>query len=202
MAKEWIGKIRVYLKLNQNYYAFFWLSMWQDGSLSCGFMPKMQRTEYGTTITHDGNFTNHQKAITKGNVDIKKASFLHVSFHPPRLSQKTGVAHIKDRAGYVDKWDVDWFPVKRPTHLFTVDTGNITILEKAVIFKKPYEVVVVPSNIKYLRMNLFIYPRTAVRFHDPNSITKLIGICPNFIVCCYFYQRELCIPAFYVAGEV
>lgn len=202
MVKEWAGKIRVYLQLKGKYYAFFWISMWKDDSLLCGFMPRMHWTEYGTAITRSDNFIDHTQTIVSGNIDIKKTGFLHISFHPPRLYQRSGVAHVKDKLGFVDKWALDWFPVRKPSHLLSADTGDITNLERAVEWKKPYEIVNVPSNIQYLRMNLVLYPKSPNLLHDPNSITKLIGICPNYIVCCYFYSSAPSVPAFYAAAEI
>jgi len=204
MAKEWVGKIRVYLHLKGEYRSFLWISMWKDGSLICGFMPRMNWTEYGTAMTKLGNFVDHKQTIASGNVTIKNAEDLHISFHPhpPRLNRKSAVVNIKDKSGFIDKWDLNWFPVNKPSHLFSADTGDIANLEKVGELKKPYEIVDVPSSVQYLRMNLVLYPRSPTTLHDPNSITKLIGICPNYIVCCYFYNTTPGVPAFYAAASI
>ena len=202
MGKDWAGKIRVYLHLNGEYYAFFWISMWKDGSLLCGFMHRMNWTDYGTAITQSGNFVNHAETIARGNVKIRNTKDLHISFHPPRIYQKIGVAHIKDTSGFVDRWELDWFPVNKSSHLFSADTGEIAALERVQELKKPYEIVDLLANTQCLRMNLVLYPKSPRIIHDPNSITKLIGICPNYIVCCYFYNTTPGVPAFYVAYSI
>ena len=156
---EWVGKIRVYLYLSGNYYEFCWINLWKDGSLFFGFMSRIPFTEYGTAKIQSGDFIEHIQTLARGNLNIKEANFPKLSFHPPRVSQKTGIVHIRDGRNFVDKWDLDWFPVKKPTHLLTIDSGRITTFEKTVKLKRPNEVVSLPVNIEYLRMDLILYPR-------------------------------------------
>jgi len=199
---EWIGKVRVYLYLRGNYYEFCWINLWKDGSLFFGFMSKIPFIEYGTAKTKSGDFVEHVQTLARGNINIKEANFPHLSFHPPRVSQKTGIVHIRDGKNFVDKWDLDWFPVNKPMHLMTIYSGDITRLKKVIKLKKPNEVVNLSSNIKYLRMDLILYPRVPNIFHDPKSFTKLIGVCPNYLVCCYFYSCNPSDAAFYAATEL
>jgi len=108
---------------------------------------------------------------------------------------------MRSGASYVDRWQLDWFPVKSAMHLLSTKTGYIASLQKVPQLKQPYEIVNVPANVQYLEMKLLVYPGKPIMLHDPRSLTKLIGGCPHYIVCCYFYQCEPCVPEIYVAAE-
>jgi hypothetical protein len=202
LAKDWIGKLRVYLSSGNSYYAFCWISLWKDGSLLFGLFPKVSFTEYGSAVERSGRFTGHTKTLRAGNINIQDAKSPHVSFHPPtRIQHKSGIAQMRSGASYVDRWQLDWFPVKSAMHLLSAKTGCIASLERVLQLKQPYEIVNVPENVQYLEMKLLVYPREPVILHDPTSLTKLIGGCPHYIVCCYFYQCDPCVPELYMAAE-
>ena len=202
MAKDWVGKLRVYLSSGTSYHAFCWISLWKDGSLLFGFLPNISLTEYGSVVQRSGRFTGHTKTLRAGNIDIQDAKSPHISFHPPtRIKHRGGVPQMRSGASYVDRWQLDWFPVKSAMHLLSAKTGYIASLQKVPQLKQPYEIVNVPANVQYLEMKLLVYPRKPIMLHDPRSLTKLIGGCPHYIVCCYFYQCEPCVPEIYVAAE-
>ena len=202
MAKDWIGKLRVYLSSGNSYHAFCWISLWKDGSLLFGLSPKVSFTEYGSAVERSGRFTGHTKTLRAGDINIQDAKSPHVSFHPPtRIQHKGGIAQMRSGASYVDRWQLDWFPVKSAMHLLSAKTGYITSLEEVLQLKQPYEIVNVPANVQYLEMKLLVYPRKPIILHDPTSLTKLIGGCPHYIVCCYFYQCDPCVPELYMSAE-
>ena len=188
MSKEWIGKIRVYLYLRRIHREFCWISLWKDGSLLFGFSPEMHFTKYGSAIGRSGYFTEHIKTLTRGDISINDAKYPHVSLHPPiGVKHMSGIAQMRDGTHYIDRWELDWFPVTRPIHLLSVKTGDMASLQAVSEFKRPYEIVSVPLNVQHMQMNLWAYPKSPILLHDPKSITKLIGGCPHYFVCCYFY---------------
>lgn len=171
--KEWKGKIRIYLYLRESCYPFCWISMLKDGSLSFGFMSKTLRfIEYGSAVVRSGAFTEHAQILTRGNMDIKDADTPHVTFHSPRIGQKSGIAHMVDDKGKVDEWELDWFPVKTPQPLLYAYTGDITMLEKTVEPKERRQIVMVPANLQCLRMELILYPSSPKLVHYPECNSK------------------------------
>ena len=207
MKKEWIGKIRIYLYLRESFYSFCWINMLKDGSLSFGFMSKTLRfTEYGSCVVRSGAFTDHTQTLTRGNMDIKNANTPHVTFHPPRIDKKSGIAHMVDDKGKVDEWELDWFPVKKPQSLLYAYTGNITALDKTFQPKGRYLIATLPPNSQCLRMELILYPNPDPQFpkvvHYPSAVANIHGGCPNYIVSCYFYDNNLVKPALYVASDL
>ena len=203
-SSERIRKIRIYLRLRRNLHSFCWINLLKNGSLSFGFTSKTQKlVEYGTSVVRSGFFGEHARILTRGTVDIKDAKTPHVTFHPPRIEQKSGVAHVIASNGRVDEWELDWFPVKKPQLLLAAYTGDIAMLDIA----KPqgqYEVVDVPPNLHCLRMEMVLYPlptKSAIRVDDPNAVANIIGRCPNYIVSCPFYENPLGLLGFYVATD-
>ena len=203
-SSERIRKIHIYLRLGRNLHSFCWINLLKNGSLSFGFTSKTQKlVEYGTSVVRSGFFSEHAQILTRGTVDIKDAGPSHVTFHPPRIEQKSGVAHVIASNGRVDEWELDWFPVKKPQLLLAAYTGEIAKLDIAEL-KDHYEVVRVPPNLRCLRMELMLYPNQptlTLRLDDPNAITHIMGICPNYIVSCNFYENPVAELAFYVATE-
>ena len=206
MKKEWIGKVRIYLYFRKTYYSFCWISMEKDGSLLFGFSSKTLRfIEYGNSVVRSGIFTEHTQTLTRGNMDIKDAKTPHVTFHPPRIEQKSGIAHMVDDKGKVDEWELDWFPVKRPQSLLYAYTGNITVLDKTFQPKGRHLIATVPPNLQCLRMELILYPNLDPQspkvIHYPNAVANIHGVCPNYIVSCYFDKHSLVAPALYIATD-
>ena len=176
--------------------------MLRDGSLSFGFMVKTLRfVEYGSAVVRSGAFVEHAQTLTRGNMDIKDTDKPHVTFHPPKISQKSGIVHMVDDKGKVDEWELDWFPVKTPQPLLYVYTGNITMLEKTAEPKGRRQIVMVPSNLQCLRMELILYPRSPQLVHYPKAVANIRGVCPNYIISCYFDKHSLVKPALYVASD-
>ena len=107
--------------------------------------------------------------------------------------------------GKVDEWELDWFPVKTPRSLLYTYTGDITMLEKTAQPKGRCQIVMVPSNLQCLRMELILYPNLDPQspkvVHYPNAVANIHGICPNYIVSCYFDKHSLVEPALYIATD-
>lgn len=176
--------------------------MEKDASLLFGFMSKTLRfIEYGSAVVRSGAFTEHAQTLTRGNMDIKDADTPHVTFHPPRIEQKSGIAHMVDGKGKVDEWELYWFPVKKPQSLLYAYTGDITMLEKTVQPKGRCQIVMVPSDLQCLRMELILYPRSTKLVHYPSAVANIHGVCPNYIVSCYFDKHNLVAPALYIATD-
>jgi len=198
-------KINIYLKLGSNLYSFCWMTLLTNGSLSFGFTSKTPKMiEYGISVVRSGVFSEHAKILTRGTVDIKDAETLHVTFHPPRIEQKSGVAHVIASNGKVDEWELDWFPVKKPQILLVVYTGDITMLDIVIKPKEQYEIVNVPINLRCLRMVLVLYlrqPTSKIRLDDPNAKAHIMAICPNYFVSCNFYENPVVELGFYVATD-
>ncbi len=176
--------------------------MEKDGSLLFGFMSKTLRfIEYGSAIARSGAFIEHTQILTRGNMDIKDTNTPHVTFHPPRIEQKSGIAHMVDGKGRVDEWELDWFPVKTPQPLLYAYTGDITILDKTAQPKGRYQIITVPSNLRCLRMELILYPKSSRLIHYPSAVANIHGICPDYIISCYFVSHSLIEPALYIATD-
>jgi hypothetical protein len=202
--KEWIGKLRIYLLRGDVYYSFCWISMEKNGSLLFGFSSKNMRfTEYGSCVVRSGFFTNHSQTKTKGNLSIKKADKPHITFHPPTIVQKVGITHMVDGKGKVDEWNLDWFPVKRPQALLFAYSGDISKLDEVTKLKGNRQVIRVTKNVNCLRMELILHPipKSNVIIGRPDTLTNILGFCPNYIVCCEFDPVNIVDPAVYIATD-
>lgn len=200
--KEWIGKLRISLLLRNAYYSFCWISMERDGSLLFGFSSKsVKLTEYGRSVVRSGYFTNHSQTLTRGNLDIKNTNKPHITFHPPKIVQKAGIAHMVDDKGKVDEWDLDWFPVRKPQALLFAYSGDIGRLDKVTQPKGNSQVVRVPNDVHCLRMELVLHPipKSPQLIGQTDTITNILGFCPNYIVCCGFYPMNIVDQAVYIA---
>jgi len=160
-------------------------------------------TEYGSAVVRSGSFTEHVQTLPKGNVHIQNIIAPHVTFHPPRIQQKSGIVHYVGSNGIVDEWELDWFPVNQPQLLLCAYSGDITRLEKVTKLKERHEIATLPSNVQCVRMELTIYPRSATlaQIHDQSVIANIHGYCPNYIVSCHFYENSVVTPALYMATD-
>lgn len=204
IRKEWVGKrkIRIYLMWRNCYYSFCWVQLLKDGSFSFGLQSKTLRfIEWGTAVVRSGYFTEHTQILTSGNVDIKDVTAPHVTFHSPEIKQKKGIVHFVGSNGKVDEWELDWFPVRKAQALLYAYTGDIAMLEKATKLTERHEIVRVPTNVRYMRMELVIHPLSIAtkQIGDRSAITNIIGFCPNYIIGCCFYENPLTELCLYVA---
>ena len=151
MYPKRIRKIRICFAWRGSHYSFCWIELLQDSSFSLGFPSRVFKfTEYGSAIARSGEFTEHLKVLTSGNVDIKDADSPHVSFHPPKIGQSEGVVHMVAKNGKVDEWELDWFPVEKAHLLLCAFTGDIARLDKTMETKTRSQVVLVPSDLHCL----------------------------------------------------
>jgi len=206
IEKEWIGKrkIHIYLQWHSSSYKFCWIQLLLDGSFSFGFESKsLYFTEYGSSIVRSGIFVDPVQTLSGGNVKIKDVHDPHVTFHSPRINQKTGIVNFTGSNGRVDRFELDWFPVKSPQILLCTFSGDISGLEKINKPKGRYEIVSLPAIIQCVKMNLGILPipKVAVKIHDINALTSIYGSCPNYILVCRFYKNKLEVPSFYIATD-
>lgn len=209
IKKEWIGKrkIRIYLLQGNIYYSFCWLQFLKDGSLSFGFQSKklQQIREYGSAVSRSGFFTGHAPILRSGNVDIRDVSESHITFHPPKVFQKSGIVHIvANKKEKVDEFELDWFPVNSPQIPLYVYSGDIANLEKTTNLKGRYEIIQLPSSVQCIRMELKLYPipRKPIRIDDPHALTNIHGFCPKYIVSCRFYKDNAIEAGYYIATDV
>jgi len=206
VRKEWIGKrkIRIYLLWRRCYYSFCWVQLLKDGSFSFGFQSKTLRfTEWGSAVVRSGYFTEHVQTLTGGSVNIKNVNAPHVTFHSPAIQQKRGVVHFVGSNGKVDEWELDWFPVKIAQALLYAYTGGIAMLEKTTKLSGRHEIAVIPSKVQCLRMELIVHPLSATpeQVEDRNAIANILGVCPDYIVSCWFYENKLVQPCIYMATD-
>ena len=201
-------RIRIHFAWRGSYYSFCWIEFLQDSSFSLGFLSRVFKfTEYGSAIARSGHFTEHVQILTSGNIDIKDAESPHVTFHPPKIGQKSGIVHMKANNGIVDEFKLDWFPVKQTQALLYAFTGDIATLDETSKKMPRYQIVSVPSNLQCLLMELIVYPRSpkypkpANIVHIPRAVGNIHGACPDYIVSCYFYGNDLVQPALYLASD-
>ena len=202
--KEWIGKVRIYLGYRNSLYKFCWISMEKDNSLFFGFSSRVFKLiEYGSSVVRSGYFTDESPILTRGNIQIKDTNTPHISFHPPRLYQKSGIVHLVDENGQVDEWELDWFPVHKPKSLLFAYTGSLIALDRETKLKGHYQIVDIQPKLQCLRMELMLFPNLSPQapkvLHRPAAIGNVHGLCVNYIVSCYFYPNPLGRPALFIA---
>ena len=206
IKKEWIGKrkIRIYLLWRGRYHSFCWIKLLTDASFSFGFEPKelQKMREYGSVVTRSGDFVEHTQTLRSGNIDIENVRESHLTFHPPRIRQKKGIVQIKANDNkIVDKFELGWFPVNRIQTPLYIYTGDISKLEKANNPKGRYEIVNIPYNVQFVRMEFTLYPITKKPVDDPHALANILGFCPHYIVSCRFYQDNLAEAGYCIASD-
>jgi len=206
IRKEWIGKrkIDIYLLWRNSYYSFCWVQLIKDGSFAFGFRSKtLHFTEWGSAVVRSGYFVGHTQTLTSGNVSIKNVLAPHVTFHSPTLQQKRGIVHFVGSNGKVDEWELDWFPVKKAQGLLYAYTGDISMLEKVTKLAGRHEIAVIPPDVRYIRMDLIVHllSATAKQLEDRKAIINILGVCPNYIVSCWFYENPLSEPCLFMATD-
>jgi len=201
MSGKKIRKLRIYLRHRAGYYPFCWAEFLKDKSFSIGINHKIIFGEYGTAVYRGGNFTEHvQTTVTRGDISMKYAKDHHVTFHPPRITQQSGIVHIVAPNGKVDEWPLDWFPITRPQSLLYFTVADLRCLGQVSKPKRPYRVVCVPSGICSLRMELHIHPPLLVR-HDPKALGNIHGISSDYIASFKFYKDDSYKTCIYIATD-
>lgn len=204
MNKKQNRKLRIYLKSNGRYYPFCWTELLTDGSFSFGLSSKrIHFDEYGTAVCRSGKFMNHIQTLRRGTIHIEKAKAPHVTFHPPKITQKSGIVHFVAQNGKVDEWNLDWFPVIKEQLLLCVEAKNFFEIAIPLRPKKHYRMVPVPKNVKSFRMNLEIYKRNTPinRLHDNFSFGNIHGYCPQYVVSLKFYEYDSQATCIYMASD-
>jgi hypothetical protein len=202
-SAKFVRKKRIYLKAGAAIHPFLWIEFLDDGSFSLGFMSKQVKlTEYGSAIQRGAEFTQHAQVVRRGNIPIDETETPHYTFHPPRISQRSGIVHMVDATGKIDEWEFDWFPVRKVDHILTVYSGQLTLLGTVVRPRKNFSIIAVPPSAQGLRMDMFICP---VRTHiglDSLAIDNVIGGCKHYNLVCSFYKDSSTRFSIYVATEM
>lgn len=197
--------VRIYLRYRESLYRFCWINMLKDNSFSFGFSSRIFKfIEFGSAIVRSGYFTDESPILTKGDIQIKDAYRPHVSFHPPKLDHKSGIVHLTDGSKrIVSEWELDWFPVRKPDSPLFAYTGNLNALDRVTHPTGRYEEVYIPSGHQYLRMELVLYPNVnppaPTIIHRPSAVGNVHGLCPSYIIGCYFYPNPPSQPAVFIA---
>ena len=142
-SAKFVRKKRIYLKRGVQAHPFLWIEFLDDGSFSLGFMSKQVKfTEYGSAIQRGLQFEKHAQVVRRGNVSINESEAPpHYTFHPPRITQKSGVVHMVDPTGKIDEWEFDWFPVRKVDHILTVHSGRLDLLGTVVRPRKNFSII-------------------------------------------------------------
>jgi len=199
-------KLRIYIKQDSKYLPFCWVELLQDGSFSFGLSSKrINFKEYGSAILKSGRFTDHKQTITKGKIKIKAAKAPHATFHPPGISQQSGIVNFTTTNGKIDTWALDWFPVRQKQQLAYITVDNFKEISNSSRPKKQYRVVSIPKNLQSFIMILEINKRNTpiTKLHDNNTIsnTCIFGYSPNYIVALKFYKDNPKTTSIYIASD-
>lgn len=202
-SAKFVRKKRIYLKGGANIHPFLWIEFLDDGSFSLGFMSKQVKlTEYGSAIQRRSKFTQHAQVVRRGNVTIDETEAPHYTFHPPRVSQRSGMVHMVDATGKIDEWEFDWFPVRKADHILTVYSGQLGLLGTVARPRKNFSIIAVPPGAQGLRMNMFICPVGTHIGLDSLAIDNIIGGCKHYNLVCNFYTDSSAQFSIYVATEM
>lgn len=197
-------KVRVYIKIGSIYYSFCWVEFLKDGSWSFGLTSRgMPWKEFGTAVYRVGKFIGHVQTLTTGNTNKKDIYDLHITFHPPRIEQKSGIVHFVDNEKKIDEWALDWYPVTKAQTVICVSTGIVDILRKTQSLKKNSHIVDIPRDVEFLQMTLSLYPRSTklTDMHNPKALGNIHGYAPGYIVSCQFYKQGPTPLYIYVASD-
>lgn len=208
MSPQTLGshrKTRIHLRWHAHYYSLCWAEFLKDKSFSVGINSRNIRfDEYGSAVSRGAQFTDHLEAdITAGNVSIRDAKDHHVTFHPPRLNQRSGIIHLVASNGKVDEWPLDWFPVAKPQPVLRVTVADVDSLGQRAQPKRPYSIVAVPSNVRSLRMELCLHPRATprLRLHNPTALANIHGFSPDYIASFYIFKDDSHSTCMYIATD-
>lgn len=194
-------KTRLYLQKGKVYYEFCWLSFLRDHSLSLGLNHKsLPISEVGTAHQIKGNFKYHLPSLKRADIVASNIEDLHVTLHPPRISQKEGIAQMRSGSNTISRWSLDWFPVKNPQCLIHVYSGPIFKLRTIEKPKSGFVIPVSPKQI-FLRLDVMTYPRDSSLSLNVRTKLDVIGLAPKYVVACKAYPTKESVPAVYVATD-
>lgn len=200
---KFVRKKRIYLKRGPQIYPFIWIEFLDDASFSLGFMSKqVKMTGYGSAIQRGLRFQEHTEVMRRGRVQIGNAEAPHYTFHPPALSQRSGIVHVVDQSGKIDEWEFDWFPVAAVDHIVTVHSGRLELLGTVAGPRKNHSIVAASSASQGMRMDMFICPVGARVELDPLATDNIIGWCKHYELVCSFYPDDTAPFSIYVANEM
>ena len=203
LSVKFVRKKRIYLLTQKLLYPLCWIEFLEDGSFSIGLISnKINFTEYGSAIQYSLSFKDHFQTIQRGSVKIQDTQTPHYTFHPPKISQNSGLVHMVDSNGQVDEWNIDWFPVIKPQHLLTLNTGQFEALGTVNKPKQNYSIINVPNGCIGLRMDMFIAPIGANIELDRTAIDNVIGGGKNYSLICSFYEDSGARLCWYVANDM
>lgn len=202
-SAKFVRKKRIYLKEGAGIHPFLWIEFLDDGSFSLGLMSKQVKlTEYGSAIQQGAEFTQHAQVLKRGNVTIDESKAPHFTFHPSRISQRSGMVHMVDETGKIDEWEFDWFPVRKPDHIFTVYSGQLGLLGTIVRPRKNFSIIAVPPGARGIRMETFISPASPHIEYDSLAIDNVFGGCKYYNLICNFYKDSSAQFSIYVASDM
>lgn len=201
-SAKFVRKKRIYLKEGSDTHPFLWIEFLDDGSFSLGFMSKeVKLSEYGSAIQQGAKFTQHAQIVRRGNVTIDETEAPHFTFHPPKISQRSGMVHMVDATGKIDEWEFDWFPVRKVDHFLTVYSGQLSLLGTVARPRKNFSIIAIPPGAQGIRMDMFICPAGPQIGLDSLAIDNVFGGCKHYNLVCNFYRDSSAQFSIYVATE-
>ena len=150
-------------------------------------------------------FVEHKQTITSGAITIKNAKAPHVTFHPPKILQQSGIINFTTANGKVDSWSLAWFPVEKKQLLACITVKDFLEISNAGKPKKQHKVIPMQSDLRSFRMNIEINPRNTqlAQLHDSKALsdTNIHGYSPKYILSLRFYRDNSQITSIYMASD-
>lgn len=184
--QESFRKKRVFLVSNDGIHEFCWIRMALDGSLHLGFSKS-----YGpiteTGAAYEKGTMIKLKPEARPSVGLEEGP--HLSFHPPKIDEKFGIAHFKAKSGVLDRWTLDWFPVKNVKLIARAFSGPL-IFKKTKVLSDQF-LIYVSERAKCIRMDIVVAPRGTPFVETGNAIDVCIGFTPLYALLLCFYPVEV-----------
>lgn len=123
----------------------------------------------------DGRFANHFPTLRRSDIVATNIKDIHITLHPPRITQKEGIAHIRSGSKTIDRWPLDWFPVKRPQCLIHFYSGAISRLRQPQKIKQGGLIIPVKRGHDSIRMDVIMFPRTPTFSANVRPHVDIVG---------------------------
>lgn len=192
-----------YLVLGDRIYKLCWISFVRDGGFSVG-MDRHSRPicEIGSAIRQEGCFDQHTPHMQKAEIIASQIRDAHITFHPPRIMHKNGIAQIRAGQQTLARWPLGWYPVRTALPVLYLYSGSISTLQRVERPQRNGFFLPFAQNVKNIEMRVVTLPNplqvATLRLHPHWDV---VGRAPKYHLLCRARPTKVAESGVYVITD-